>query len=166
MGYLRSGSNLLRRAYPRLMAHRVERTIETDCSTEEAFAFVADFSTTQRWDPGIVSARRLGDEPIGVGSRFELVSRFGSREQTIVYEITRFDPPRSVTLVGEGESFRGTDVISFESREGGGTRVRYEADLGLKGFAALALPFIGKRLDTMSDDAVAGLKSTLDALAR
>ena len=147
------------------MAHRVERTIETGCPAEEAFAFVADFSTTERWDPGIVEAKRLDDGPIGVGSRFELVSKFGSREQSIVYEITRFDPPRSVTLVGEGETFRGTDVISFESREGGGTRVRYEADLGLKGFAALALPFIRKRLDTMSDDAVAGLKSALDAQA-
>lgn len=147
------------------MAHRVERTIETGCPADEAFAFVADFSTTERWDPGIVEAKRLDDGPIGVGSRFELVSKFGSREQTIVYEITRFDPPRSVTLLGEGETFRGTDVISFESREGGGTRVRYEADLGLKGFAALALPFIRKRLDTMSDDAVAGLKSALDAEA-
>jgi carbon monoxide dehydrogenase subunit G len=148
------------------MGHVVERTIEAGASPDEAFAFVADFSTTERWDPGIVSARRLDDEPVGVGSRFELVSRFGSREQTIVYEITRFDPPRSVTLVGEGETFRGTDVISFEPREGGGTRVRYEADLGLKGFASLALPFIRKRLDTMSDDAVAGMKSELDTLAR
>ena len=40
----------------------------------------------------------------------------------------------------------------------------YEADLGLKGLAALATPFIRGRLDTMSDDAVAGLKSALDAL--
>ncbi len=43
--------------------------------------------------------------------------------------------------------------------------MRYQADLGLKGVAALALPFIRTRLDTMSDDAVAGLRSALDALA-
>jgi carbon monoxide dehydrogenase subunit G len=147
------------------MGHRVERTIETTCGADAAFAFVADFSTTARWDPGIIAAKRLDDGPIGVGSRFELVSRFGRREQTIVYEITGFEPPSRVTLVGDGGSFRGTDVIAFEPRPGGGTRVRYQADLSLKGVAALALPFIRTRLDTMSDDAVAGLRSALDALA-
>ncbi|HVF08480.1 MAG TPA: SRPBCC family protein [Actinomycetota bacterium] len=147
------------------MEHRVDRTIETACAAAAAFAFVADFSTTARWDPGIIAARRLDDGPIGMGSRFELVSRFGSREQTIVYEITGFEPPTRVTLEGDGETFRGTDVISCEPRDEGGTRVRYEADLGLKGVAALALPFIRKRLDAMSDDAVAGLRSALDALA-
>ena len=77
-----------------------------------------------------------------MGSRFELVSRFGSTEQTIVYEITAFDRPNSVTFVGEGTNFRGTDVISFTDADGGGTRVTYDADLGLKGLAALAMPFI------------------------
>jgi len=68
------------------MAHHVEREITTTCRRERAFDFVADFSSTQEWDPGIQAARRLDDRPIGVGSRFELVSRFGSTEQTIVGE--------------------------------------------------------------------------------
>lgn len=147
------------------MAHHVERTVETGCPQERAFDFVADFSTTQDWDPGIAKARRLDDGPIGKGSRFELVSRFGSKEQTIVYEITAYDRPNSVTLAGDGKTFHGTDVISFAARERGGTRVTYVADLGLKGLAAVALPFIGGKLDQMSDRAVAGLKGALDARA-
>ena len=151
--------------YARAMAHRVERTIETACGREAAFDYVADFSTTEEWDPGIPSARRLDDGPVGLGSRFELVSRFGSTEQTIVYEITAFDRPNSVTFVGEGSNFSGTDVISFAPREGGGTTVRYVADLGLKGLASVAMPFIKGRLDEMSDRAVAGLRAALDARA-
>lgn len=146
------------------MGHHVERVIETTCARAKVFDYVADFSSAQAWDPGIPSARRLDDAPLGVGSKFELVSRFGSTEQTIVYEITVFDRPNTITFVGEGSNFQGTDVISFADLEGGGTRVTYEADLGLKGLAALATPFIRGRLDTMSDDAVAGLKSALDAL--
>jgi len=69
-----------------------------------------------------------------------------------------------VTFVGEGKTFRGTDAISF-SDEGGGTRVTYVADLGLKGLTALAMPFIRGRLDAMSDDAVDGLRRALDARA-
>jgi carbon monoxide dehydrogenase subunit G len=151
--------------YASSMAHRVERTIETACERETAFDYVADFSTTEEWDPGIPSARRLDDGPVGMGSRFELVSRFGSTEQTIVYEITAFDRPDSVTFVGEGSNFSGTDVISFAPREGGGTIVTYVADLGLKGLAAVALPFIKRRLDEMSDRAVAGLQVALDTRA-
>lgn len=146
------------------MAHHVEREITTTCRRERAFDFVADFSTTQEWDPGIQAATRLGDRPIGVGSRFELVSRFGSTEQTIVYEIAAYDRPASVTFVGDGKTFRGTDVISF-SEDDAGTRVTYVADLGLKGLTALALPFIRGRLDAMSDDAVDGLRQALDARA-
>ena len=147
------------------MTHRVEREIETACSQQRAFEFVADFSTTQEWDPGVPKARRLDNGPIGIGSRFELVSRFGSKEQTIVYEITAFDPPNSVTLVGDGTTFRGTDVISLTPRDAGGTHIRYTADLGLKGLAAVALPFIGSKLDEMSDRAVEGMKAALDSRA-
>jgi carbon monoxide dehydrogenase subunit G len=81
-----------------------------------------------------------------------------------VYAIAAFDRPASVTFVGEGKTFRGTDVISF-SDGAGGTRVTYVADLGLKGLTALAMPFIKGRLDAMSDDAVDGLRRALDARA-
>lgn len=151
--------------YARWVTHRVERVIETGCSQERAFDFVADFSTTEEWDPGIPQARRLDDGPLGVGSRFELLSRFGSKEQTIVYEITTFDRPIGVTFVGDGKNFHGADVISFAPRHGGGTVVTYVADLGLKGLASMALPFIRGRLDEMSDRAVAGLREALEARA-
>jgi carbon monoxide dehydrogenase subunit G len=147
------------------MAHRVERVFETRCPRELAFDFVSDFSTAQGWDPGIPRARRLDEGPVRIGSRFELVSRFGRTEQAIVYEVTALDRPTAVMFVGEGRNFRGTDVISFDDADGSGTRVTYRAALGLKGLSALALPFIRGRLETMSDDAVAGLKAALDARA-
>jgi carbon monoxide dehydrogenase subunit G len=146
------------------MGHRVERIFDVTAGPEAAFDYVADFSRAEEWDPGIPSARRLDDDPIGLGSRFELRSRFGSTEQLIEYEITGYDRPNRVTFVGAGKNFHGTDTISFDPAERGGTRVTYVADLGLKGVAALAVPFIRGRLDSMSDDAVAGLKTALDGL--
>ncbi|MEO8476865.1 MAG: SRPBCC family protein [Actinomycetota bacterium] len=146
------------------MGHRVERTFEVGAAPEAAFDYVADFSSAQEWDPGIPTARRLDAGPIGVGSRFELTSRFGGTEQLIHYEISEFDRPRRVTFAGDGKNFRGTDTISFASDHADRTRVTYVADLGLKGVAALALPFLRGRLDSMSDDAVAGLKTALDRL--
>lgn len=147
------------------MAHRVERTIEAACDRQVAFEYVTDFSTTQEWDPGIPEAKRLDDGPVGVGSRFELLSRFGSKEQTIVYEITVLERPERVVFVGDGGNFHGVDEISFAALDGGGTRVTYVANLALKGVARLAEPFITGKLEAMSDRAVAGLKAALDARA-
>lgn len=155
----------VRPAYARGVTHRVERSFVTACPRERAFDHVADFSTAAAWDPGITSGRRLDDGPVGLGSRFELVSNFGNSEQTIEYRITAYDRPSSVTFVGEGDRFRGTDVIGFTEAPDGGTAVRYVADLGLTGLAAVALPFLRGRLDEMSDRAVAGLRDALDALA-
>ena len=152
-------------AYAGGMTHRVHRVIETACPHEVAFDFAADFSTTQAWDPGVPRARRLDEGAIEVGSRFELVSRFNTTEQTLVYEITELARPARVVLVGDGGNFHGVDTISFASRDEGGTVVTYEADLSLKGWARLAEPFIGGKLDAMSDRAVAGLKAALDARA-
>ena len=81
-----------------------------------------------------------------------------------MYEIAA-DDPHQRDLVGQGKTFRGTDVISFSDADGGGTRVTYVADLGLKGLTALAMPFIRGKLDAMSDDAVDGLRRALDARA-
>ncbi len=147
------------------MTHRVRRVIETPCLREVAFDFVADFSTTQTWDPGITRARRLDEGAIEVGSRFELVSRFNTTEQTLVYEITELARAARVVLVGDGGNFHGVDTISFAPRDEGGTVVTYEADLSLRGVARLVEPFIGGKLDAMSDRAVSGLKAALDAKA-
>ncbi len=146
------------------MTHRVERLIETTCPPERAFDFVADFSTSQQWDPSIPSARRLDDGPIAVGSRFEVVFRFNDAEQIIIYEITELDRPSVVTLAGESDRFVGTDRISF-APIGTGTTVSYVADMGLKGLARLAEPFIKGRLESMSDHSIAGMKASLDALS-
>jgi carbon monoxide dehydrogenase subunit G len=148
------------------MGHRIERRFGVAASQEVAFDYVADFSTAEEWDPGIPKASRLDDGPIGVGSRFELLSRFGKTEQTIVYEITEYERANRVVFVGDGGNFHGVDEISFSPRDEGGTIVDYVADLNLKGAAALAVPFIRGRLDQMGDHAVAGLKAALDAKGR
>jgi carbon monoxide dehydrogenase subunit G len=147
------------------MTHRVERAIHTSCARDLAFDHVADFSTTQDWDPGIPSAERIDDGPVGAGSKFRLVSRFNRTEQTLIYEITEYDRPNAVTLEGEGGNFHGVDRITFTPDPAGGTVVTYRADLSLRGVARLAEPFIGGKLDAMSDRAVDGLKAALDQLA-
>jgi carbon monoxide dehydrogenase subunit G len=141
---------------------RLRETIEVATSIEEAFDYVADFSTTARWDPGIAEAVRVGDGPIGVGSRFDVIAVFNGRRLPLTYEIVEYDRPNVVVLRGEGPSFRGLDRIGFTREGDTHTRIDYAADVELTGVAKLAEPFMRGRFDQMGRKAVGGLKATLD----
>lgn len=131
-----------------------ETTVETRRPIDEVFAYLAEFSNTAEWDPGIVEAERLTHDELGVGTRFRVVSSTAGNQQTIEYEVTEFEPPNRVVLVGQTPRLRSIDVLTFTELDGGGTRVTYRADLALLGAARLADPvlhvafqFIGRRAD-------------------
>lgn len=140
----------------------LRETIVVDRPIEDAFDYVADFATTAHWDPGIDSARQIGDGSIGVGTRFEVVSNFNGRRLPLVYTITAYERPRRVVLVGDGKQFRGEDTITFEPLSDTQTRVTYVAEIGLKGVLRLVQPFLRRKFDAMGKAAVAGLKARLD----
>ena len=139
----------------------IRKQIQVPAPIEEAFAYVADFATTAEWDPGIAEARRVDEGELGVGARFEVVADFNGRRLPLTYEITAFEPPTRVVLVGEGSTFSGTDEITLIPAAGGGTRITYEADINLKGLGMLAQPFMKGRFEQMGDDAVRGLERVL-----
>jgi carbon monoxide dehydrogenase subunit G len=141
---------------------RIEERLEVDRPIEEAFDYLADFSTTAEWDPGIVEARRGEDGPIGVGSTFHLVSEFNGKRLRLTYVMTEYERPRRFVVVGDGPSFHGVDDIRFTDAGGGRTVIFYRADLKLTGLAKLAAPFMGGRFAELGRKAIAGLRAALD----
>jgi carbon monoxide dehydrogenase subunit G len=131
---------------------------------EEVFDYLADFSTTAEWDPGVVSASRVGGGDVGLGSRFDLVTQFRGRTTELSYEIVAFDRPHLVTLRGENATVVSLDTITFEATDGG-TRLTYDADLTLKGLLRLGDPLLKLVFGRIGDAAVAGLTRRLDAVA-
>jgi carbon monoxide dehydrogenase subunit G len=140
----------------------LRETIVVRRPIEEAFDYVADFTTTAEWDPGIDAAKRVNGGPIGVGSRFEVVSNFNGRKLPLVYTMTAYERPRRVVLLGDGKQFRGEDTITFEALGEGQTRITYVAEIRLKGVLRLVQPFLGGKFDAMGKAAVAGLQARLD----
>jgi uncharacterized protein YndB with AHSA1/START domain len=131
-----------------------ETTVETARPIDEVFEYLAEFSNTAEWDPGVVEADRLTHDELGVGSRFRVVTSTAGNRQTIDYEVTEFDPPNRVVLVGTTPRLRSVDELTFVALDEGGTRVTYRADLALLGAARVADPvlhvafqFIGRRAD-------------------
>lgn len=141
---------------------RYVATLETDRPVEEVFAYLADFSTTQEWDPGVVRAKRGEAGELGVGSTFDLVASFLGRENELTYTITEYDAPHAVTLQGENATVVSLDRIATEPA-GGGTRITYDADLSLKGPLRLLDPGLKLVFGRVGDRALEGLRGTLGA---
>lgn len=141
------------------MAH-YNASVHSARSLDDVFAFLSDFSTTAQWDPGVVTAERLGDQPIGEGSEFRLLARFLGRETPLTYRIIEYDPPHAVTLLGENSSVVSRDRITLES-SGEGTQVTYDADLALKGPLKFVDPLLALAFKGVGDRALAGLRRTI-----
>lgn len=141
------------------MAHFRE-VIEVARPLDEAFAYVADFSTAAEWDPGIVESRRSGGQD-GVGARYDVVAEFRGKRIPFTYVVTAYEPNRSIVLHGEGDKATSDDTITF-APNGDGTRIAYEADLRLKGVLRLAEPFLRGTVAELGRNALAGLRAELD----
>lgn len=138
------------------MARYVD-AIDLPVPIAEAFDYLADFSHTAEWDPGVESAERLTPGPLARGSRFRVVIRFLGRKIPLDYEIQHFERPTRLVLAGGNESIRSIDEITFVSRAKG-TRITYEARLELTGVSRLADPILDLLLRRIGQLAVRGLR--------
>jgi carbon monoxide dehydrogenase subunit G len=134
--------------------------IDLPIPPEQAFDYLADFSRTAEWDPGVETARRLTPDPIGVGSRFEVTVALLGQRFPLAYEITVYERPDRLVLRGGDASLEATDEISFV-RRGEGTRVTYEARIDMLGLRRLADPLVDLLLQRVGRMAVCGLRERM-----
>src|SRR5215218_10005792 len=103
---------------------KLHETIDTDLPAERAFAFIADFSNAQRWDPGTISSHPVGDPTPRVGAEYRLGVRMGGRVAPMTYRIVEFQPDERVVLHGIGSRVSAVDEISFSATPDG-THIDY-----------------------------------------
>ncbi len=138
--------------------------IETSLPVDAAFAYVADFANSQEWDPGVATAERIDEGPVGIGARYRLGVHLGRRVAPMEYRISVFEPPYRVVLVGSGSGVSAVDDIRFQP-VGTGTRIDYTADIRLGGVLRFVQPFLGRAFATIARNAAGGMRRTLDERA-
>lgn len=138
----------------------LHETIEVPVPQEEAFAYVADFSTTADWDPSITRAERVDEGPVGKGSEFRLMIVFGGREMMMRYVIIEHDPPSRLVLEGEGATVNATDAVSF-SPTSAGTLIDWRVDLRFRSLMRFLEPVLRIPLQRSAKRSMVGLRRAL-----
>ena len=75
----------------------MQREVTSTAAPDAAFAYLADFTTTEQWDPGSIRTTRISGDG-GVGTRYANTSKFAGRTSDLTYEVTGVTPGRSIQL--------------------------------------------------------------------
>ena len=140
---------------------RYRATVTTDWSPQQTFDYMANFANSAEWDPGVVSAEELTDNPLRVGARFDLVAAFLGREIDLTYETVELEAPRRVVLRAESGTVVSLDEMTFEPTASDGTVLTYDADLRLKGALRVADPVLRLAFRRIGDRARDGIAARL-----
>lgn len=135
--------------------------IEVERSARDCFRYLADFSTSEQWDPGVYRAAKVTAGAPAVGSEFELLLQSAGRRLPMRYCIEELETDRRIVLRGQGDGFSAFDTISIEPLSADSARIDYRAEITFHGPASHIEPLLSPWLNRVGRQAVAGLQRAL-----
>ncbi len=142
---------------------RYRTEVTTPARPDDTFAWLADFSNAQDWDPGVKRSVRIDSGPLQVGSAFDVDVAVAGRTTTMRYEVVEFDAPHRLVLRSTTPLFTSVDTITVRPA-GEGAVATYDAVLKLRGPLGLADPLLGLAFQKIGDAAAEGLREHLRRL--
>ena len=131
---------------------------------EDVFAYLADFTTTEEWDPPTQTTELVSGDG-SVGTRYRNVSKFLGKDTETIYTVVTLEPPRRLELEGDATSMRLHDTITVE-QQGDDVQVTYRAEFRPEGAAKLATPLLPPALKALGDAAADQMEECLRRLPR
>lgn len=137
------------------------RTVATRLDPDEVFAYLADFGTTNEWDPRAGGTCLVAGEGASVGATYETDVRFLGRTTRMRYAITELDASsRRLVWVGRNSLVEATDRVVARAVPGG-TEVDYTSTYDHQRAPALLDRLMTLPLARLMDEARDGLQQTL-----
>lgn len=138
----------------------MQRTITVDQSPQAVFAFLADFETTEEWDPPTLSTRRTSGTG-GVGTTYHNVAKFLGRRTEVDYVVTEYVEGRTLRLHGAADDVELVGTFTVEPGPDGGSVVTVHEEFWPDGELAT---FDGPALVVLADYLAESLQDSLEQL--
>ena len=140
--------------------------IETPLPLQDTFDFIADFSNAAHWDPGVATATRLDDGPLGDGRPGSTsASGWAAGCRQMEYVITTWQPPQRVVLTGSGSGVAADRRHSVRGDRGRHAWSTTPPTSGCAALLRLVAPFAGGAFARIARDARDGMQRALDERA-
>ena len=117
---------------PRYVVH-----VKSPLPPPDAFAYMADLTNFERWDPGVGGARQVTGDGPGADAAYDIDVRGVVGSLTLRYEITAYDEPSQFVAEARSTMLTSVDTVSVRADDDGST-VTYDAELTLNGLLGLA----------------------------
>jgi len=106
---------------------------------QDVFAFITDHANDKYWKPFVTESRKVSAGPIGVGTRFEIVTVAWGYRRSGEVEILEYEPERMFKYRGHDRHFPFIGQIMF-SKVSSGTHIHGHVKFEAQGFWKLLAP--------------------------
>ena len=93
---------------------RFTNTVRIERPVAEVFDYLADFENLPRWNYAIHETRKVGDGPVGVGSRYVQTRTIPTHSEE-TFEVTAFEPHRRLAIRGRFGPFPAESTYDLAS---------------------------------------------------
>jgi uncharacterized protein YndB with AHSA1/START domain len=111
-------------------------TVTIRRSVEEVFGFVVRGENGPKWNSAVREVQQLSEGPVGVGTRYRMLRELPGGKVENVYEITGFEPNRSLSIKIVSGPTPFVYHYSFEP-SGQGTRLTLDAEVEKEGLVGV-----------------------------
>jgi len=108
---------------------------------DEVFDMVADERNEPRYNPRIVRAEKVTDGAVGRGARFVAEPKSMGAKGAMTLEVLEYDRPHRLHNVVRSSYLQVDGTLTFEEVDGG-TRLRWDWDMGLVGPTRVLSPVL------------------------
>jgi uncharacterized protein YndB with AHSA1/START domain len=121
-------------------------TITINRPPVDVFAYLAAFENIPRWNYAIAETRKIGEGPVGVGTRYRQLRTIPSRAEEY-FEVIEFQPERRLAIRGDIGPLSGD--VAYLLEEGDGTTTLTNAcTLRARGATGLLAPLLTRQVSS------------------
>ena len=149
-----------------MTALTLTRQLDLQRPLDEVYAYLADFSSIEQWDPGVCTADKVTPGPVRAGTEFALTLNVLGNAVPMQYRMERLDAIQrgraELVLSGVGKDFSAVDTLTLTALDAGCTRLDYRAELALAPVPAILQPLLSWWGKHLGDAAMGALRPALE----
>ncbi|HUF06138.1 MAG TPA: SRPBCC family protein [Candidatus Binatia bacterium] len=122
---------------------RVERTARIPAPPSEVFAYLSNLDNLAEWQSGIISAERVDDGPMRVGSSARVTRELMGQRLDVPLTITDYEPPARLGIASEVSGVKAAAMLDLAAADDGtATEVSFAMEIRGSGMTSFMEPMI------------------------